>query len=320
VSAPQTPADLRAYIVERLVGDTGEPCALLDAARSLAERAAPKIAAALNAQFAAPLPPISVEEVALSRFADAARHDEPLAAFLVVASPSSPDALALGLDALALGAAVGAMFGADPDLAPAPVGAEPSAIERDVAAVVFGECVAAVNGFGPRAFGLDGPAPSPLTGAALARVALRDGPAVRIRFRLGAEAGPPGGAILLSMPQRVLLKHRGPPEEPVAPGAAAFARPKPDWSAHLGDEVMRANVTLSAAMPLGRLSLGEIAALQPGQVLAVEAQATAQVRLSARGKTLFSGEFGRLGPRYTVRVGEPFDAARDLLDSLAPPG
>lgn len=317
---PQTPADLRAYIVERLVGDTGEPQAVLDAARSLAERAAPKISAALNAQFAAPLPPLAVEEVALCRFADAARHDEPLAAFLVVASPSSPDALALGLDALALGAAVGAMFGADPDLPPVPVGAEPSAIERDVAAMVLGECVAAVNGSGPRAFGLDGPLPAPLTGAALARVSLRDGPAVRIRCRLGAEGGPPGGAILFSMPQRVLLKHRGPPTETPAASGPAAPEPKPDWSAHLGDEVMRTGVALSAAMPLGRLTLGDIAALEPGQVLAIEAQATAQVRLSARGRTLFSGELGRLGPRYTVRIGEPLDAARDLLDSLASPG
>ncbi|TIL62581.1 MAG: flagellar motor switch protein FliM, partial [Mesorhizobium sp.] len=41
-------------------------------------------------------------------------------------------------------------------------------------------------------------------------------------------------------------------------------------------------------------------------------------RLSARDKTLFVCEFGKLGQNYTVRVRHPYDAGQDFIDGLMP--
>ena len=45
-------------------------------------------------------------------------------------------------------------------------------------------------------------------------------------------------------------------------------------------------------------------------------QAQSKALLSARQKTLFVCEFGKLGKNYTVRIRHPFDAGQDLMDGL----
>ena len=71
-------------------------------------------------------------------------------------------------------------------------------------------------------------------------------------------------------------------------------------------------------MPLARMTLGEIAGLHEGQVIEIEEEAQSQARLSARKKTLFVCEFGKLGQNYTVRVRHPFDAGQEFIDGLMP--
>ena len=65
---------------------------------------------------------------------------------------------------------------------------------------------------------------------------------------------------------------------------------------------MRSSVRLEAMMPLTRLTLGEIAGLHEGQIIEIDATAQSAALLSARNKTLFVCEFGKLGQNYTVRV------------------
>ncbi len=43
MASPASPAEMRAYIIERLVGETGEPDRVTDAARSLIEKSASAI-------------------------------------------------------------------------------------------------------------------------------------------------------------------------------------------------------------------------------------------------------------------------------------
>ena len=111
------------------------------------------------------------------------------------------------------------------------------------------------------------------------------------------------------MPQRVLVKHRG---DAVASSANA------DFGAKFSEEVMRSAVRLEATMPLGRLTLGQLASLREGQVIAIDAAAPKSARLSARNNTLFVCEFGKLGQSYTVRVSRPYDATQDLMEGLLP--
>ena len=55
-----------------------------------------------------------------------------------------------------------------------------------------------------------------------------------------------------------------------------------------------------------------------GQVIELEGDAQSQAKLSARQKTLFVCEFGKLGQNYTVRIRHPFDAGQDFIDGLVP--
>lgn len=53
-------------------------------------------------------------------------------------------------------------------------------------------------------------------------------------------------------------------------------------------------------------------------MLEIEENAQGRARLSARNKTLFVCEFGKLGQNYTVRINQPYDAGQDFIDGLMP--
>jgi flagellar motor switch protein FliM len=65
------------------------------------------------------------------------------------------------------------------------------------------------------------------------------------------------------------------------------------------------------------MTLGQISGLQVGQVIEFEPEAQSQAKLSARQKTLFVCEFGKLGQNYTVRIRHPSDAGQDVMERLA---
>ncbi len=134
---------------------------------------------------------------------------------------------------------------------------------------------------------------------------LRDNPAVCLLFRVG-ESGA-GGTITVFVPQRLLLRRASD-----MPSTAAGT----DWAPRIEGELMRSTVTLEAAMPLSRLTLGVVSEWQVGAVVAIDADAPSAVRLSARGRSLFTCEFGRAGQTYTLRLGEPHDPARELIDAV----
>jgi flagellar motor switch protein FliM len=310
MGAPANPAETRALILERLLGDTGEPDQIVAAARGLAERALPAMMQGLEEKLAVSVT-IEVAGVELIRFAEA-RPADANHAMTIAASASSPDALALSIDTEAIAVVVSALFGGDPAEPAAPIARPLSPLELDVATQVFEQVARAVNGSGERALELRLPMPLAFTGTEMARHLLRDGPAVRVTFSIATAAS--RGAIALTMPQRVLLKHRGGTGMPLMKEPAQAA----DWRARFSEEVMRSTVTLEATMPLSRLTLGQIAGLAPGQVIELEETAQANARLAARDRTLFVCEFGKLGQNYTVRIRHPFDAGQDFIDGLLP--
>ena len=309
--SPASPAEIRAYIIERLVGETGEPARVIEAARAMAERAIPAILQPLNDVLGSPVG-IAVKNVELARFASAPPTQAGSHAMTIGASDSSPDALMLLLDPEAIAVVVSAMFGGDPDLPAAPIARDLSPTETTVAGMVFKIVAEAVNGSGDRAFNLRFPLPPAITGKELAKHVVRDGPAVRVDFSIFSGAA--SGRIGMLMPQRVFLKHRG---DTVAEQSGPAGAPA-DWGARFGEEVMRSSVQIEATMPLSRLTLGEIAAFHEGQIIEIDAAAQSGALLSARKKTLFVCEFGKLGQNYTVRVRHPFDATQDFIDGLLP--
>lgn len=310
MSSPANPTEMRTSIVERLIGETGEPDHVVSAARAMAERALPNIIQALGGKLAVPVD-LDIEAVELARLVQA-RPQGGHHAMSVASSASSPDALILLMDSEAVAVLVSALFGGDPDLPVTPIARDLSPTETEVASMVFQEIAQAVNGSGERAFAFRLPLPAAITGTELKKHIIRDAPAVRVDFRVSTPTS--SGRISWMMPQRVLLKHRG--EAGVGQGGDRDAAS--NWSARFGEEIMRSTVSLEASMPLARMTLGAIATLREGMVIELGEGAQTEARLSARNKTLFVCEFGKLGQNYTVRIRHPFDAGQDLIDTLLP--
>jgi len=306
MSSPANPAEMRAYIIERLVGETGEPERVTDAARNLIERSAAAIKDGLKQNLALDLT-IEMASVELSRMADAKPEGDGHA-MTVAASPSSPDALVLTMDPDAVALVVSALFGGDPGIAVAPITRDLSPTETVVASRVFEEIAKGLGMAGDSSFDLALPLPRAISGTDLKKHALRDGPGVRIVLAISTPAG--AGKMMLTMPQRLLLKGAG------AGGGSHKAGPAAQWRQRFSDEVMRSGVELQATMPLARMTLGQIAGLRAGQVVEFEGEAQSQAKLSVRQKPLFVCEFGKLGQNYTVRIRHPFDAGQDIMEGL----
>jgi flagellar motor switch protein FliM len=306
-AVPASPAEMRAYIIERLVGETGEPGRVTDAARRLIERSIPAVREGLkqNLFLDLGLEPASVE---LSRMTDA-KPDGEGHAMMVAASPASPDALVLTMDPDAVALAVSALFGGDPGIAIAPITRDLSPTETVVASRVFEQIAKALGEAGDKSFEPVLPLPQAISGAELRKHILRDGPGVRIVVTVSTPAGT--GKIVLTMPQRLLLKGAS-----SGTGGSQQAGPAAQWRQRFSEEVMRSGVELQATMPLARMTLGQITGLRVGQVIEFEGDAQSQAKLSARQKTLFVCEFGKLGQNYTVRVRHPFDAGQDIMEGL----
>lgn len=306
-SAHATPAGAppgRNPVIERMLGNTGEPERILLAAESMATRALGPIAEALSPRFSF-MPDLSVQAVDLVRIADAAPGDDSLDLMVIAGGAASPDALTLLCSAEAISILTQAAFGGDRDVAAYRLERSLSAIERQLAVYLFDAAGRALNGSGARGLDLAFPLPEPQPAAEAARN-LRDGPAARIVFSLAI--GSFAGFVTALVPQRVLVERRTEDAVAANPG---------QWRARLSDGLMRSNVRLEATIPLPKVKLGEVAVWQVGDVIEFPTDAHADTRLSSRNKALFVCEFGRLGDHFTVRIKSPLDATQDFIDGLA---
>ena len=304
MAARPAPAEMRAYIVERLVGETGEPDHVIEAARALAERARAGDRRGLGRHAGFRARHRDRRPVELARFADA-RPKGDGHAMTVASSPSSPDALIL-LDRRRCA----------------------WRCRRQRAVRRRSRCCRSRRSSGrcrrprsrwrrwcsrrsprrstaraTRAFEFKLPLPPALTGAetAQARHPRRPGRARRLRA-------------VVPRPRRARI---------VADHAAARAAQAPRRATSVAggetpaEKWRSASATRSCA-PQSRsrrpcrwhsMTLGELspAAGRAGRSRFDES-AQSQARLSARDKTLFVCEFGKLGQNYTVRIRHPFDA------------
>jgi len=95
------------------------------------------------------------------------------------------------------------------------------------------------------------------------------------------------------------------------------AHSDPAWAKKIRLEVSRARVGIEAYIHQGTMTLGEIAQLQPGQVLKLPADAIEQVRLRSGNQALFKCTLGKAGVNFTVRISDPVSEEEDLIDELA---
>lgn len=308
MTSPASPAQTRSYIVERMIGASGAEDQVIGVARGQAQRALPSFLKTLNESLTSQVE-IAIQEIDIGRQGDMIDASGANGALTVVASATSGDALILSIDAAALGVVTNALFGGEPDTA-AEIDRALSAIELDVAGLVFDKAATAFNGTGARSLNLKFPLAPPITGDELAKKILRDGPSVRVHYSIFTKSG--AGTLILSMPQRVLLQHRG------ANARVGEKMDGGDWTTRFSGQVMRSAITLQATMPLARMTLSQVASLEEGQVIEMPLNAQSQTKLGVRNKPLFVGDFGKLGQNYTIRIRQPFDAAQDLMDEIMP--
>lgn len=306
MSSQPAPVQMRDLIVERLTGETGNPDHVLDTARACAARCVPDIASYFEEELGTSVE-VELGDIEICRMTDVRLPEGSFGAMMVATAEISPDALFMTLDAEAITIAVGALFGADAEQALAPITRMPSEIEIEITAKIFDTVAQIFNGSGERSFGIRFPLEEPIVGEEIGARAMRDGPAARIVFELVFGAN--RGRLTVALPQRVLIQLRG-------DATANTSAPAGAWRAKFNEEVMRSRLPLTAAIPIGEMTLREIAGFEAGQVIAFPEQAQSQARLTARDQVLFVCELGKLGQNYTVRILQPFDAHEDFVEGL----
>ncbi|TPN62528.1 FliM/FliN family flagellar motor switch protein, partial [Mesorhizobium sp. B1-1-5] len=296
MTSPGSPSQARSLIIERLVGDSGEAAQVIGTGRGMAERAAPLLQKSLTSELGVPVT-VDLRGVEVSRVAEARSRAGDTFAMTIVASATSSDAMPLVIDAPAIAVTLCTLFGGDPEMPASPIERDLSQIEVDVSTMMFQQVAQALNGSGRRSLDLRLPVPRAMSGTEAKRHVLRDGAAIRIGFGISTPAD--SGTVTVTMPQRVVLASRD------SAAAGGENDQGASWRARFSEEVMRSTVALEATMPLARLTLGDLADFEIGQIIEFEETAQSQARLGARGKTLFVCEFGKLGQNYTVRIKHP---------------
>lgn len=306
MSSPASPAGTRSLIMERLLGDSGDAGQVIGAGRSMAERALPLLMKRLAEEIGAPVR-VDLQGVEIIRVAEARSLAGDSFAMTIVASTISSDAMTLVMDAAAVSVMVCTLFGGDPDGPVSTIERDFSPVEIEVATLVFQEFAEVLNGSGRRSLDLRLPVQRAMAGLEAKRHVLRDGPAVRIVFALSTATE--RGTVAITIPQRVILARNG---------ADADAEDTSRWQTHFSEEVKRSTISLTATMPLAKMSLGQLAGLRAGDVIELGDMARSHARLGVRDRTLFVCELGKLGKHYTVRIRQPHDEAQDFMDGLAP--
>ena len=203
------------------------------------------------------------------------------------------------------------LLGAAPETITPPTARKLSAIELDVAAMLFDKighvlksAVSATGGFEPT---LERPTNAgdrtqPEEAAEIHAAAVK----------IALTAGPIRAVFTIVIPHQALLKTKI-----VFPKGIGQARKaKSGWSDQLEQQVHRSAVQLEARIRLEDLTLNDVSRLQPGDVIAFMDTKEVRVDVNANGRDLYVCEFGRSGERYTVRIMDTYGSEKEILDHL----
>jgi flagellar motor switch protein FliM len=67
---------------------------------------------------------------------------------------------------------------------------------------------------------------------------------------------------------------------------------------------------------LPAITLGELGALRPGDVLALSEEGNANVKLKVKGRPLYECSLGRKGANYAMCLERPHEAMADALSGI----
>ncbi len=92
--------------------------------------------------------------------------------------------------------------------------------------------------------------------------------------------------------------------------------PDPFWVKQIHSEVGRAAVTVRAVIEEDGFTLGDIADLEVGNILQLQATPRSRVKLEGNSEPLFWCQLGQAEGKYTLRIDEAVDAEQEFFDDL----
>ncbi|ENN90179.1 FliM/FliN family flagellar motor switch protein [Bartonella bovis] len=90
----------------------------------------------------------------------------------------------------------------------------------------------------------------------------------------------------------------------------------PLWAKRLKQEVSRTHVCIEAFIQQGSMTLNELSKLQIGQVLPLPANSVKQIKLRSGKKSLYKCSLGKKGKNFSIRVTDPIDEEKEMIDEL----
>jgi flagellar motor switch protein FliM len=258
-----------------------------------------------------PAPKFVIESVASARAADAQATQDGCALTSVYGGADADSRVTLAAERRFVFAMVEGLFGAD--------GTEPfyeedrglTGLEQRLGRSMLDRLAKALqNAFAARA-----DASVPLDPVEVkpepAGAARKAGSVLLCRCRLSAFER--DSVALIAIPQSVVEPMRAAlAQDP----SATIQTADPLWAQRMKARVTRTEVTLSAVMEKGDLTLGDIARFEVGQIVELPVTPTGLIKLECEGQALFWCEIGQKDGAYTIRVEDFVDKEQEFIDDV----
>ncbi len=139
----------------------------------------------------------------------------------------------------------------------------------------------------------------------------RSQPAVVARFIL--QALNRGGEMFVILPQTALARFK---PALARPAARKTATVDPAWAKKIGQEVGKTEVAVRAVLESKEYTLGDLANLKVGQVLAMPATLKSRVKVESSEQPLFWAYLGQADGYHTLAIDETIDQEREFLNDM----
>jgi flagellar motor switch protein FliM len=90
----------------------------------------------------------------------------------------------------------------------------------------------------------------------------------------------------------------------------------PRWTRQIQSEIGRTEIAVRGVIEERHVTLGDIAGLQVGQVLPLQATARTRVKLEGNAQPIFWCDLGQVDGHYTLRIDEIVDQDQDFIEGL----
>jgi flagellar motor switch protein FliM len=100
--------------------------------------------------------------------------------------------------------------------------------------------------------------------------------------------------------------------------SAELSTRDPRWSKQMQDEIGRTEVSVRGVIEERQFTLADIAYLRAGQVMVLQADAKAKVKLECNAEPLFWCDLGQADGFYTLRTGDAVCTDQDILGDVVP--